>query len=81
MLLQVISAVISNPSRLASTVMLGVIGMWSFMLLGIAFFFGRYNLNDSSDDWAVVCKDFSTCFGCVFACFGCVGHCLLPRQF
>ena len=61
---EVILAVTSNPTRLLSTVVLGIITLWTFMLLGVAFFYGKYNLGDS-DSWSVVCKDFSTCFGYV----------------
>ncbi len=59
-----ISAIVSNPSRLVSTIFLGAISMWAFMLLGIAFFFNDYTFGNG-EPWKEVCNDFSTCFGCV----------------
>jgi hypothetical protein len=60
---EVISAIVSNPTRLLSTVVLFVIGMWTFVLVGAAFFYNKYTLNDPSDEWSDVCADFSSCFG------------------
>ena len=73
---EVIHAIVSNPSRLLSTVFLGAIAMWSFMLLGIAFFWNDYSF-DSGSQWNEVCDSFKSCFGCVglvdglpWSCFG-----------
>jgi hypothetical protein len=60
---EVIHAIVTNPTRLLSTVFLGAISLWAFMLLGIAFFWGDYSLDDSS--WNDVCYSFQSCFGCV----------------
>jgi hypothetical protein len=60
---EVISAIVSNPTRLLSTIVLFVIGMWTFVLVGAAFFYNKYKLNDPSDEWSDVCADFSSCFG------------------
>ena len=59
---QVIHAIVSNPTRLLSTIFLGAIFMWAFMLLGVAFFFNDYVFN-GNDQWGAVCHDFATCFG------------------
>jgi len=59
---EVIHAIVSNPSRLLSTVFLGAIAMWSFMLLGIAFFWNDYSF-DSGSQWNEVCDSFKSCFG------------------
>jgi hypothetical protein len=37
--------------------------MWTFVLVGAAFFYNKYTLNDASDEWSDVCADFSSCFG------------------
>ncbi len=60
---EVIHAIVSNPSRLLSTVFLGAIAMWTFMLLGVAFFWDDYSFG--TDAWGDVCSDFRSCFGCV----------------
>jgi len=59
---EVIHAVLTNPSRLLSTVLLGAICLWTFMLIGVAFFVSGYDFGDS-EDWATKCRDFNSCFG------------------
>jgi hypothetical protein len=59
---EIINAVVSNPTRLLTTIVLGIIGLWMFVLLGVAFFQRSYILSSSDTaDWPVFCADFKSC--------------------
>jgi hypothetical protein len=58
---EIVSAVVNNPMRLVTTIVLGVIGLWTFVLLGVAFFQGTYSLGSDDTDWTNFCSDFRSC--------------------
>jgi hypothetical protein len=58
---EIVSAIVNNPMRLVTTIVLGIIGLWTFVLLGVAFFQSTYSLGSDSSDWNDFCYDFRSC--------------------
>jgi hypothetical protein len=58
---EIVTAIVNNPMRLVTTIVLGLIGLWTFLLLGVAFFQNTYSLGSDSSDWAEFCTDFRSC--------------------